>query len=103
MLPIEEQPPEQAETAAPEEAEPASLDQGYSLEISVLPDGTFQVSPPEALEIEAQEEEGDAPGSDIGETFESVGELLKGILSVIKANPAGGSDQQNFEAGYGQG
>lgn len=87
-----------AETAMPEETA-GDMSQGYVIELSVLPDGTFKVSGPEPLEVEAAEEEG-APGSEMGEDFASIGDALKGVLMMIKQNPVGGDDQQQFEAGY---
>ena len=81
------------------------LSQGYVIEVSVLPDGTFQVSPPEPLSEEAKEENADAgeePGSEKGDTYEIIAEALKGIIKVVKANPVGGADagQAQFDAGY---
>jgi len=78
------------------------LSQGYCLELSVLPDGTFKVSWPEAIEDKAKDDEGEAPYSEIGEDFTSIGEALKAIIGKIKDNPVGGDAQKNFEAGYGQ-
>ena len=84
-----------------DEGETASGDisQGYSLEISVLPDGTFKLGAPEPLEVEAEEETG-APGEELGEDFPSIGGLMKALLEVVKRNPVGGDEQQNFEAGF---
>lgn len=83
--------------------EPASatpdLSQGYCIEVSVLPDGTFKVSGPEPLAEEAAEEQGE-PGSEMGEDVESIGEALKAVLAIVKANPVGDSAQASFEAGY---
>ena len=56
---------------------------------------------PEPLEEEAAEEQGDAAGSEQGEDFSSLGEALKAVLTIVKQNPIGESDQSNFEAGYG--
>ena len=93
-----------AETPAEDQAEggeeAGDLSQGYCIELSVLPDGTFKVSGPEPLQEEAAEEQGEAPGSEAGEDFESIGEALKGVLTIIKQNPVGDSDQANFEAGF---
>ena len=100
MPDAETAPDDQAEGGAEEAGD---LSQGYCLELSVLPDGTFKVSGPEPLAEEADEEQGEAAGSEAGQDFTSIGEALKAILSAIKANPVGGSDQSQFEAGYGAG
>ena len=81
-------------------AEGGDLAQGYCIEISVLPDGSFKVSGPEALEVEAAADQGEAPYSEVGEDFTSIGEALKQVLTLIKQNPVGGEAQANFEAGY---
>lgn len=92
-----------APAGAPGEAEQGSdLAQGFCIEISVLPDGTYKVSGPEPLADEAAEEQGEA-GSELGQDFDSIGAALKQVLQVIKDNPLGDSDQANFEAGYAKG
>ena len=80
----------------------ADLTQGYCIEVSVLPDGTFKVSGPEPLAAEAAEEQGEA-GSEIGQDFDSIGGALKGVMDIVKANPVGDNEQANFEAGYSGG
>jgi len=90
-----------ADMSAPDDT--GDLSQGYCIEISVLPDGTYQVSPPESLKEEAAEEQGGEPGSEAGQTFDSVGAALKQVLKLMKDNPVGGDGQASFEAGYGQG
>lgn len=84
---------------APAESATPDLSQGYCVELSVLPDGTFKVSGPEPLETEAAEETGE-PGSEMGEDVRSVGEALKAILAIVKANPVAGDDNAQFQAGY---
>ena len=77
------------------------LTQGYVIEISCLPDGTYKVSGPEPLQEEAQEEQGETPDADDkGEDFDSIGAALKGVLQMIKDNPMGDNAQSQFEAGY---
>jgi len=90
--------------ASDDESAPAESDlsKGYTIELSVLPDGTYQLSPPEPLEDEAEEEMGEA-GSEVGETFPSIGEALKAMLRMIKTNPVGEDGQAQFGAGYEQG
>ena len=83
---------------AMEEPATGDVSQGYSIDISCLPDGSYQVSGPEPLAEEAAEETG-APGSEMGETFDSIGAALKEVLRIAKENPMG-SDQASFEAGY---
>jgi hypothetical protein len=90
--------------AAEPVAAPASaagdLSQGYCIELSVLPDGSFKVSGPAALEAEAVEETG-APGSELGQDLTTIGDALKAIIGIVKENPVGADDQKQFEAGYG--
>lgn len=90
-------------TAAPADAEtPAEstdLSQGYCVELSVLPDGTFKVSGPEPLAEEAEEEQGE-PGSEMGQDFDGIAEALKGMLRIIKDNPVGKDEQADFNAGF---
>ena len=92
---------------AGEESSPASaggdMTQGYCIEISVLPDGSFKVSGPSALEADAVEDEGQPAGSEAGEDFDSIGAALKGVLSIIQANPVGDDGAKQLEAGYGAG
>lgn len=78
------------------------LSQGYSIEISCLPDGSYKVSGPEPLQDEAAEEKGE-PGSETGEDFPSVGAALKQVLQLIKENPMSSNADQQFGAGYAQG
>ena len=85
-------------TATPAPAA-APATQGFTIEISCLPDGTFQVSS-EPLQEEAQEETG-APGSEAGQTVKSFGEALKIALQLFQAGGSTGSDE--FESGYAGG
>lgn len=89
------EPQDDAASATPD------LSQGYCVELSVLPDGTFKVSGPEPLEAEASEEQGE-PGSEMGEDMRSIGEALKKILEITKANPISADDNAQFEAGFNQ-
>ena len=81
---------------APAEAEPTN--QGYTIEISVLPDGTFSVSS-ESIETEAVEETGE-PGSEVGQQAKSFGEALKIALDIYKADGNLGNAQADFMAGF---
>lgn len=90
--------PEDEAGASPESATP-DLAQGYCVELSVLPDGSFKVSGPEPLEAEAAEETGE-PGSEMGEDYTSIGEALKAILAITKANPMSGDADAQLQAGY---
>lgn len=83
-----------------EEGAEGDLTQGYTIEVSCLPDGTYKVSGPEPLAVEAAEETG-APGSETGQDFDSIGAALKGIMDLIKQNPMGSDGQKAFEAGFG--
>lgn len=96
------------DTAAPDEtpapdAAAGDLSQGYCIEISVLPDGSYKVSGPEPLEAEAAEDQGEPAGYSAGEDYPSIGAALKGVLELIKQNPVGGDADSQMEAGYAQG
>ena len=79
------------EAEMPEAQETGDLTEGYCIELSVLPDGTFKVSGPGPLKDDEYEE---------GADFTSIGDALKDVLRIIKENPPKGEDQANFEAGY---
>lgn len=95
------------DTAAPADAltpgdtadAPGDLSQGYSIEISCLPDGSYKVSGPEPLQAEASEEQGE-PGSEQGDDFPTIGAALKQVLQLIKENPMSGDGNAQLEAGY---
>lgn len=96
-MPSAPMPAEPAEAEAPPMA--GDMSQGYCLELSVLPDGTFKVSGPEPLKDEAAEEQGEAY-SEMGQDYDSIGAALKGVLEILKANPVGDSEQKQFDAGF---
>lgn len=77
------------------EAGPADLSQGYCVEVCAYPDGTFGVSKPEPLES-TEPAEGETPAK-------TVGEALKALLALVKANPVGSDGEAAFEAGYSGG
>jgi len=85
-----------AAPAAPDAAAAAPAAQGFTIEISCLPDGTFSVSS-EPLEEEAQEEQGEA-GSESGQPAKSIGEALKIALQLYQAGGTTGED--DFAKGY---
>ena len=93
----------EAEAMSPMSPAPAGgdLSQGYCVEVHVLPDGTFGMSGPEPLEMEAAE--GENPSGD--QQFQSVGEALQAVLAVIRDNPVGGAPaaEAEMEAGYAAG
>ena len=80
-----------ADAAAP--AEQA----GYEISICVYGDGSFKVKGPEPLEDKA----GEGETEEAGETFDSIGAALKGVLDMIKSNPIGEDAGAQLEAGYG--
>ena len=97
-------------TAAPDdegsEAAPGSaggdLTQGYVIEVSVLPDGSFNVGDPEPLQEEAEEENGEET-SDSGQSYPSIGAALKQVLLLIQENPVSGNADAQFQAGFSGG
>ena len=74
-----------AASVSPDVAAPASaggdLSQGYCIEVSVLPDGSYAVGAPGPLKEYAD-----------AQNFDSIGAALKGVLEVIKENPVAGDD-----------
>ena len=67
------------------------LSQGYCVKLYVYGDGSYGVGAPEPL----------SPDESASESFDTVGAALKGVLDVIKQNPAGGDANTQLEAGYG--
>lgn len=95
-----------ADNAAPAEspAAPAAIDpnQGFTIEIACLPDGTFNVSA-EPLQAEAAEENATG-GADKGRTLNSPEEAFRAAVDLYKSNSAGTDDAQannQFNAGFG--
>ena len=87
--------------------QPADLSAGYHVDLHVHPDGTFRVLGPEP-HAEAMPEDGVDPSegadpSEAGEPLPNIGAALKAVLQIVKDNPIGESEQQNFEAGYASG
>jgi hypothetical protein len=62
-------------------------------------DGTFTLMKGDGESAEMEEGDEAAPA---GETFDSIGKLLKGILDIVKMTQedAEGTDQDNFDAGF---
>ena len=75
---------------------PGENKQGFVIEISCLPDGSFEVSS-SPLEEEAQEEGGD-PGSEAGKPAKSFGEALKIALQLYQND--GEDEDAQMAAGY---
>lgn len=71
----------------------ADAGEGYCIKIYVRPDGSYTVRGPEPMEDEPDE----------GTPFETIGEALKEVLSIIKANPPVNDAQKQLEAGYAAG
>lgn len=86
----------------PEESEPATpdLSAGYHVMLYVNADGTFAVSGPEPHEPEPPGGEVEQAG---GEPLSNIGQALKAVLQIVKDNPIGQSEQEQFEAGYASG
>lgn len=93
--------------------------EGYCIEISVLPNGTFNVSK-EALKDEADEDNAAAAGGPLGVTqnpngpgappaeahgqdFDSAADAFKAALEIYRANPVGQGEQAGLDAGFQQG
>lgn len=102
VMPVDDAPVDDGGAAPDDAAGGNDLSQGYTIELSCMPDGTYKLSGPEPLEEEASEEQGE-PGSEMGQDFSSMGEALKAMLAMIKANPMSASPQDSFNAGYGAG
>ncbi len=86
---------------APQDATAPAADdmsQGFTIEISCLPDGTFQIST-EPLAAEAAEETG-TPGSEMGQPLQSIGEVLKKVMSIVQNNGATDDGDAAFDEGY---
>ena len=94
--------------------QPADLSAGYHVTLYVNADGTFNVKGPVPHEPEAPVSESETmPGepsmmegadpSEAGEPLPNIGAALKAVLQIVKDNPIGESEQQNFEAGYASG
>jgi hypothetical protein len=82
-------------------------------------DGTYTLyhgDEPEEGEGDGEADEGDegdegehetetmgagAEGSDGGTNYDSIGALLKGIMDYVKESQSEGSDQENFDSGFG--
>ena len=79
------------------EAAPAPAG-GYLIELYADADGTYRVEGPNPIEatVDADESAGSV------ESFPSVGAALKEVLRIVKENPAGGGEQEQFDAGYTQ-
>lgn len=91
--------PAQAGAAPPEAPEaPDDMSQGYVIEVSVLPDGTFTVDT-EPLQEEAQEENGE-PAEGPGKTYQSKGEVLKAVLDLINNNGQADDSNEQFQSGF---
>lgn len=96
-----QQMPDTPEQGAEQQVGP---EQGYAITIAVKPDGTFSVSKG-ALEAEPAPEqavEGMPPAAAGGESFQSVGEMLKAVLAMVNENPTSGDDQTQFNSGFGE-
>ncbi len=90
--------PEAAPTGQLPPEAPGDMSQGYTIEISVLPDGTFSVSS-EPLQAEATEETGE-PGSETGQSAKSIGDALKIVLDIYKNSGTASNEQADFMSGF---
>ena len=93
--------------ADPSESSPADapeddMSQGYCIEISVLPDGTFTVDS-EPLAQEAAEENATSEGAEGAEPsskpYKSIGEAFKAALMIFQNNGQDVDEQGEFDAG----
>lgn len=85
--------PSQDDESAPAEDD---MSQGFTIELSCLPDNTYKVSGPEPLQEEAEEEQGE-PGSEQGQDFPTLAAALKGVMMAVKS--AQGSTSEDTGAG----
>ena len=78
--------------------------QGFVIEISCLPDGTFNVSS-ESLPEEAQEEQGtgdadsEEPG-DGGQTYKSFHDAMAAAIAIYKAGGQADDSESQFNSGF---
>ncbi len=86
------------EMAAPESDATDGL--AYVIEVYVYKDGTYRVTK-ESKDDEAREhaEAGTEEGHG-GTDIQSTGDMLKAVLDIVKSNPAGGGEQEGFDAGF---
>lgn len=90
--------PTPADQPTPDDAAESGGTPGFTICISCLPDGTFNVST-EPLEDEANEDNADGDEADKGKPAKSFGEALKMALEAYK-NDGQDADAQ-LESGYG--
>lgn len=67
--------------------------QGFCIEISCLPDGTYNVS------VESLQSESAEPGESAGAQVSSFEEAIKAAISLYQKT-SGGDDSSEFEAGF---
>lgn len=67
--------------------------QGFCIEISCLPDGTYNVS------IEPLQSESAEPGESAGEQVSSFEDAIKSAISLYQKT-SGGDDSSEFDAGF---
>ena len=97
-----------AQSAAPQDPAQPAAPQGFVIEVECHPDGTFVISK-EDMETPAQESteeggegEGSADGDEGGgQKANSVGEMLKIVMSIAKTGATDGGQSQ-FMAGYNE-
>lgn len=69
--------------------------QGFEISLSVLPDGTINVS-------SGPLDESGEPGEGAGQAVESIGEAIKLVMQLYRQGGASESDDE-FAAGFGSG
>jgi hypothetical protein len=85
------------ESSSTGEGEEGNISQGYLITLTVTPDG-YSVSDPEPLPA-APSDQSEEQGESDEETVPDLTTAIKHILAVVKANPLGESEQEQFSAG----
>ena len=73
----------------------------YCVELYVYKDGSYRVSRESSGQEKAEHEATETQEGAGGQDYPNLGEALKGILDIVKSNPAGEDANAQMEAGFG--
>lgn len=76
-------------------------DLAYCIELYVFKNGTYRVSRESSGQEKAEHEATETQEGAGGQDYPNLGEALKGILDIVKSNPAGEDANAQMEAGFG--